>query len=118
MDGHRDRPPHPDSEYAELANTIMHRQAALSRRVAAVFLVIVFGLPLANFLWPEQANRPAFGFTATWLFLGVLFYPITWLLSWYFIRESDQIEAESVHWKHLLPEKEDGASPSSSEGGA
>jgi len=30
----------------------------------------------------------------TWLILGVLFYPITWALSNYFVTRSDQIEAE------------------------
>ena len=92
-----------DEQYAELAHAVMHRQAALSRRVAAVFLFILFGLPVFNHFYPVAANRPMFGFTATWLFLGVLFYPITWLLSWYFIRESDRIEAESHQWDRLLP---------------
>jgi hypothetical protein len=104
LDGPRDHASHADDEqYAELAHAVMHRQAALSRRVAAVFLIILFGLPLFNHFYPLAANRPAFGFTATWLFLGVLFYPITWFLSWYFIRESDKIEAESHTWDHLLP---------------
>ena len=103
MDDPRDLSHVDDSQYAELANALMHKQAALSRKVAAVFLIILFGLPLINFAFPEATNRQVFGFTATWLFLGVLFYPITWFLSWYFIKESDRIEAGSSEWAHLLP---------------
>ena len=103
MDGSRDPSQVDDSEYAELADSIMHLQAALSRKVAAVFLIILLGLPLVNLRFPERANAPVSGFTLTWLFLGVLFYPITWVLSWYFIRESDRIEAKSHEWEHMLP---------------
>src|SRR5687768_4393631 len=103
MDPLSDQPQHDDSQYAEIADALMHKQAALSRKVAAAFLIILFGLPLVNFLFPEAANRQVFGFPATWLFLGLLFYPFTWFLSWYFIKESDKIEAESGEWLHLLP---------------
>ena len=81
---------------AVLARAVMRRQAALSLRVAAVFLVLIFGLPLVNWLLPSVAEAKIGGFTFTWLLLGVLFYPITWLLSGYFIRESDRIEAQIV----------------------
>jgi len=80
---------------ALLAN-VMRRQALLSVRVAAVFLVLIFGLPLVNWLAPALAGTRVGGFTLTWLFLGVLFYPVTWLLSGYFVRASDRIEAELV----------------------
>src|SRR5687767_1675568 len=103
MDGQQDFYHAVGVQDSGIADAIMHRQAALSRKVAAVFLIILFGLPLINFAFPEAVNRQVFGFTATWLFLGVLFYPITWFLSWYFIRESDKIEAESGQWEHALP---------------
>lgn len=57
-------------------------------------MAILFGLPLFNYLLPEIANMRVFGFTLTWLVLGVLFYPLTWVLSWWFIRESEKIESE------------------------
>jgi uncharacterized membrane protein (DUF485 family) len=83
-----------DAAQAALAKAMMRRQAALSIRVAAVFLVLIFGLPIVNWLLPQVAEASVGGFTLTWLLLGVLFYPITWLLSGYFIRESDRIEAQ------------------------
>lgn len=72
----------------------MRKQLALSIRVGLVFFVLIFGLPLFNWLAPQAANGRIGGFTFTWLFLGVLFYPLTWLLSGYFIRESDRLELE------------------------
>jgi len=91
-----------DEEHARLAHTVMRRQAALSLRVAALFIVMVLGLPLVNYYLPKLANTPLLGFTATWLFLGVLFYPITWLLSAYFVRQSDRIEDECKDWRAVL----------------
>lgn len=90
------------AEHSRLAHIVMRRQASLSLRVASVFMVLVFGLPLVNFYLPNLANTPVMGFTATWLFLGVLFFPITWLLSAYFIRASDQIEKECTDWREVL----------------
>ncbi len=81
---------------AALVRAIMGRQAALSLRVAAVFLILIFGLPVVNWLLPDLAGTRVGGFTLTWLFLGVLFYPLTWVLSGYFVRESDRLEAEIV----------------------
>lgn len=77
-----------------LANAVMRRQMALSLKIAAIFMFMLFGLPLVNYFLPELANTPVLGFTATWLFLAVLFYPITWVLSWWFIRQSNEIEAD------------------------
>jgi uncharacterized membrane protein (DUF485 family) len=91
-----------EDEHARLAHLVMRRQAALSLRVAAVFLLMVLGLPLVNYYLPALANRPVLGFTASWLFLGVLFFPITWALSAYFIRQTDRIEAECADWRAVL----------------
>src|SRR5262245_49093695 len=91
-----------EQDHARLAHLVMRRQAALSVRVAAVFLIMVFGLPLVNYFLPGPANSPVLGFTATWLVLGVLFFPITWLLSAYFIQQSDRIEAECADWRAVL----------------
>lgn len=83
------------TDRAQLTRMVMRKQAALSLRVSAVFLMFVLGLPLVNWLRPNEANAPGVGgFPVTWLFLGVLFYPITWLLSGYFIKASDRIEAQ------------------------
>ncbi len=84
------------NEQARLARHVMRRQGALSMRVAAVFVVLLLGLPLANLYSPGLGSLSVLGFPLTWLFLGVLFYPITVLLSIYFVRHSDRIEAETA----------------------
>lgn len=91
-----------DESHATLAHSVMRRQAALSIRVAAVFLILLFGLPLVNAFAPDIAGARVLGFPATWVFLGLLFYPITWLLSWYFIRASDRIESQCADWRAVL----------------
>src|SRR3954447_15818297 len=86
-------------DQARLARVLMRRQAALSLRVASVFVVLVVGVPLANHFNPELANAPALGFTVSWLFLGVLIYPVTVALSFYFVAASNRIEADCVDWR-------------------
>ena len=95
-----------NEDQARLARALMRRQGALSLRVAAVFVVLVLGVPLANALFPDQANMPILGFTATWLFLGVLIYPITVILSFYFVAASNRIEAECTDWRATLDREE------------
>ena len=78
----------------DLMNRVMRRQAGLSLQVAAVFIAILILLPLFNLFAPELAATSIAGFPLTWLILGVVFYPITWVLSNYFVKKSDQIESD------------------------
>lgn len=94
MDLRAENEAHDPSHQRRLAQAVMRRQLVLSLRVAAVFIVILLGLPLVNYFMPGLANLRMGGFTLTWLFLAVLFYPVTWILSWVFIRRSDEIEGE------------------------
>lgn len=86
--------PPPKVDIAQLSRIVMRRQAGLSLSVASIFLAMILGLPLVNRFLPSVANYPIFGFPASWLFLAVLFYPITVALSIYFVRKSDRIEDE------------------------
>ena len=52
-------------------------------------------LPLANYFFPEQMATRFFGFTLTWLILGVGFFPAVWLIAWVFIRRSIELEKEA-----------------------
>ena len=78
----------------ELLARIMRRQAALSLRVAGIFVAILVLLPLINAFAAKQAGQTIGGFTLTWMILGILFYPITWALSKYFVGASEKVEAE------------------------
>lgn len=92
----------PPAVHAALARAMMRRQARLSVGVAAVFLAMLLGLPAFNALAPRAAATPVWGFPANWLFLALAFYPVTWALSWWFIRGSDRLEAECADWRGLL----------------
>ena len=92
------KPLPPEAELARLSRMVMRRQAGLSLGVASVFLALILGLPLINRFAPAVANMNMFGYPASWLFLAVLFYPITVALAAYFVRRSDEIEAECRDW--------------------
>lgn len=70
----------------------MRRQARLALGIAAIFVLILAGLPLLNLYLPDLMAARVGGFSLTWLFLAVLFYPVTWLLSWRFVAGSDRAE--------------------------
>ena len=82
-------------DQVQIIKAVMKKQATLSLRVGAVFILLILGVPLFNLFYPKIANTNVFGFTLAWLFLGVLFFPITWALSAYFVKQSDQIEADA-----------------------
>jgi uncharacterized membrane protein (DUF485 family) len=81
-------------EAEKLMHRVMWRQAHLSLYVAAVFIALLIVLPLFNLFTPALAATPVMGFTLTWLMLGVLFYPITWLLSAFFVKRSNDLESK------------------------
>lgn len=74
----------------------MRRQLVLSVSCALAFLVVLLGLPLANYYAPAFMAQRVAGFTLTWLILGVLFFPAVWVISFYFIRRSIWLENDEV----------------------
>ncbi len=74
----------------------MQRQLRLSIACAATFLIALFGLPLLNYFAPELMATRVFGFTLTWLIVGILFFPLVWIISWIFIRRSIALEEAEV----------------------
>jgi len=86
----------PDIHSEEFLRLLMRRQLRLSIACAATFLVALLGLPLLNYFFPEMMATRVFGFTLTWFLLGVLFFPLVWLISWFFIRRSIALEEAEV----------------------
>lgn len=76
--------------------SLMRRQLRLSLACAASFLSVLLLLPLANYFYPALMARRVWGFTLSWLILGVLFFPLVWTISFVFIRRSMALEAEPV----------------------
>ena len=83
-----------DIHSEEFLHQLMRRQLRLSIACAATFVVVLLGLPLANYFLPELMSRRIAGFTLTWLILGVLFFPFVWAIAWYFIKRSIALEQE------------------------
>src|SRR5437867_8216508 len=77
-------------------HSLMRKQLRLSILCAASFLLVLLGLPLVNYFLPELMATRIFGFTLTWLVLGIGFFPAVWLIAWLFIRRSIALEAAEV----------------------
>ncbi len=75
---------------------LMRRQLRLSIGCAAAFLVVLLGLPLANYFAPDLMAVRVGGFTLTWLVLGVLFFPFVWVIAKVFITRSMALEEAEV----------------------
>jgi uncharacterized membrane protein (DUF485 family) len=86
----------PDIHSEAFLHTLMRRQLKLSIACAATFLIALLGLPLANYFFPEVMGTRFFGFTLTWLILGVLFFPFVWIISFIFIKRSIALEEDEV----------------------
>jgi len=82
----------------EYVNRIMSSQFRLSVRLFFVFILVLLGLPVLNLAIPRIMNLRVAGFTLTWFFLAVLIYPVTWLISWIYVRSSINLEREAVSW--------------------
>ena len=88
--------PKPDMHSEAFLHSLMRKQLRLSIACAAAFLIVLLGLPLANYFLPELMAKRVFGFTLTWFFLGIGFFPAVWCISFYFIRRSIALEREEV----------------------
>ena len=86
----------PDIHSEDFLRLLMRRQLRLSIACATTFLIALLGLPLLNYFFPELMATRVFGFTLTWFLLGVLFFPLVWLISWFFIRRSIALEEAEV----------------------
>jgi uncharacterized membrane protein (DUF485 family) len=92
-------PSHDETDFIhseEFLRGLMRRQLRLSAACAAAFLLLLLGLPLANYLAPELMATRVGGFTLSWLILGVLFFPYVWIIAKWFIVRSIALEQAEV----------------------
>lgn len=71
---------------------MMRDQLKLSIACALCFVVALVALPMLNYFQPAFMAQRIFGFTLTWLILGVLFFPFVWIISYVFIKRSIALE--------------------------
>jgi uncharacterized membrane protein (DUF485 family) len=90
-------PDHDDFIHSEeFLSGLMKRQLKLSISCAAAFLLLLFGLPVMNYIAPELMATRVGGFTLSWLVLGVLFFPYVWIIAKWFIVRSIALENAEV----------------------
>ncbi len=89
-------PEQPDIHSDSFLHSLMRRQLRLSILCAVAFLLVLLGLPLANYFWPDLMAKRVFGFTLAWFILGIGFFPAVWLIAWVFIRRSIALEQAEV----------------------
>ncbi|HMJ65640.1 MAG TPA: DUF485 domain-containing protein [Candidatus Binatia bacterium] len=88
--------PRLDPHSEEFLHRLMRRQLRLSIACAATFMVALIALPLLNYYLPELMSRRIFGFTLTWFVLGILFFPLVWIISYFFIKRSIALEDQEA----------------------
>ena len=86
--------PKVDIHSESFLRSLMRKQLRLSICCAASFLLVLLGLPLANYLWPELMATRIAGFTLSWLLLGVGFFPAVWVIAFVFVRRSSAQEGD------------------------
>lgn len=90
-------PTHDDFIHSEeFLHGLMKRQLRLSIACAAAFLLVLLGLPMANYFAPGFMAQRVGGFTLTWLVLGVLFFPFVWIIARIFITRSMALEEAEI----------------------
>ena len=85
-----------DAHSESFLHALMSKQLRLSIACAAAFLIVLLGLPVANYFFPDVMATRVFGFTLTWLVLGIGFFPAVWTIAWIFIRRSIALEEAEV----------------------
>ena len=78
----------------ELVVGLVRAQLAASLRIAAIALVLFAPLPLLFAVLPELANLQILGIPLAWWVLGVLAYPVLYLLARLHRRQAERIERD------------------------
>jgi uncharacterized membrane protein (DUF485 family) len=85
-----------DMHSEEFLRSLMRKQLKLSIACALAFLLVLLGLPLANYFFPDLMATRVLGFTLTWFLLGIGFFPAVWIISYIFIKRSIALEEQEV----------------------
>jgi uncharacterized membrane protein (DUF485 family) len=94
--------PTPDPKHTDFIHSeeflaeLQRRQFRLSVLCAASFLTALLALPALNYFLPGLMATRIGGFPFNWLLLGVLFFPLVWVISWVFIQRSIALENQEA----------------------
>lgn len=73
---------------------LMWAQLRLSLLTLGIAFVAIGGLPVLLRLVPATARLSLAGFPFPWLVLGVLVYPVVFVLGRWYVRQAERIEAD------------------------
>ena len=91
------RPLQDDDLVADLfVRSLIRSQLGLSLRLAAVYAVLLGGLPLLFALVPRSRTHVVLGLPLPWLVLGLLVPPLLLGGAWLYVRLAERTEQEFV----------------------
>lgn len=73
---------------------LMRAQFRLSAIVIGLAALGIGGLPLLLLAIPATRRLGLLGMPFPWLVLGVLVYPVTWLLAQWYTRQAERVESD------------------------
>jgi hypothetical protein len=79
-----------------LIRSLVRAQLTLALRVAAVFGLLLGGLPLLFAVLPATGQAEVAGLPLPWLVLGVLVYPTLIAGGWFYVRSAERNERDFV----------------------
>lgn len=77
-----------------LVRGLVRAQLGLALRLAAVVGCIVLAIPLLGNMFPAIEALTMFGIRANWLILGVLLYPLFYIVGRIYVRLAEQSERD------------------------
>ena len=79
-----------------LIRSLMRAQLVLGLRLAAVFGILLGGLPLLFAVAPQTRDAEVLGVALPWLVLGGAVYPALWAGGWLYVRLAERNERDFV----------------------
>lgn len=79
-----------------LVRGLVRAQLGLAVRLAAVVAAIFVAIPILGHLFPPLSQTTVGGIPVSWLVLGLLLYPVLYLIGRLYIRLAEQAERDFI----------------------
>ncbi len=77
-----------------LVQGLIRSQLRLALRLSAVITLLLGGLPLLFAVAPGLSDVEVLGLRLPWLLLGVLAYPLLFIVAWVYVRQAERNEQD------------------------
>lgn len=75
-------------------SSLLRTQLRLALAVILVLAVLVAGLPLYFWLFPQLGDVVVLGMPLAWVLLGFVVYPLLVVLAWWYVRAAERNERD------------------------